>query len=89
MLAACLHENDVAVPLGDVDALVDKTFASFDEDGDGVISAEEYKAMVEADKSVLAPLIMNVPELIAAAKADAELAASAAGGAAAASASSA
>ncbi len=78
MLSACLHENDVAVPSKDVEALVERTFASFDADGDGFISPEEYRLMVEADKSVLAPLTMNVPELIAAAKADAVAAAAAA-----------
>lgn len=85
MLSACLHENDVAVPSKDVEALVGRTFASFDGDGDGFISPEEYRLMVEADKSVLAPLTMNVPELIAAARADAVAAAAAAGSPAAAS----
>lgn len=78
MLSACLHENDVAVPSKDVEGLVERTFASFDADADGFISPEEYRLMVEADKSVLAPLTMNVPELIAAAKADAAAAAAAA-----------
>jgi len=82
MLTACLRENDVSVPPSDIESVVEKTFASFDADGDGHISFDEYRVMVEADKTVLDPLTLNVPELIASAKADAAAAAASASSAA-------
>ncbi len=72
MLTSCLHESEVAVPAADVDAIVSKTFATFDADGDDRISFDEYIEMVKHDKEVLAPLTLDVPELILAAKADAD-----------------
>lgn len=78
ILMACLMENEVSVPAADVDALVERTFKEYDANCDGIISYEEYKRMVEMNPSLLTPLTLNVPELIASAAADAEAAASAA-----------
>ncbi|KAG0494240.1 hypothetical protein HPP92_005234 [Vanilla planifolia] len=53
MVCAFLVESDVKLSDGDLEALIDKTFADADADNDGKISIEDWKAFANQHPSLL------------------------------------
>lgn len=72
MLLGVLKENDVPMSDDQVNRLVLDTFAQHDLNKDGYIDFEEYRQMCIKSPSILKPLTLNVTELIAQARSDAE-----------------
>lgn len=69
ILSAVLRENDLAMSDEQVSAMVTDTLKAHDVDGDGYINYEEYVQMCVKHPSVLKPLTLNVPDLVAQARA--------------------
>jgi hypothetical protein len=64
LLVSLLAEQDVTLPRAALDALVARTFAAEDANGDGVIDLAEFASMVAKRPGMLRPLTLSVAELL-------------------------
>ena len=61
MLGACLVQNPLNLSQAQIEQLVDSTFAEADSDGDGRISFDEYRTMVNKHPSLLNSMTLSSP----------------------------
>jgi Ca2+-binding EF-hand superfamily protein len=61
MLSASLVQSPLNLTDAQIDTLIDATFAEADTDGDGQISFEEYKAMVEKHPNIVSAMTIESP----------------------------
>eukprot|EP01138_Halocafeteria_seosinensis_P015355 gb/GECG01015671.1/.p1 GENE.gb/GECG01015671.1/~~gb/GECG01015671.1/.p1 ORF type:complete len:217 (+),score=37.42 gb/GECG01015671.1/:1-651(+) len=64
LLQGCLDENGLHFAPSDVQKMVESTFEQVDQNRDGYIDFEEYRAMVDRNPYILQPLVVNISELI-------------------------